>query len=312
MHNLPVGRTGQSNPNRRRWSLVAGGAVALLAIAGGVTAFTLSQGTGTPTANAPVAPEPKATPAPPPTRTPTPSPAPSATPEPVYDLAGLPIQDAFAIQPQLPLDDEPGGGFTGLVAAPKADAIPVFASADAAQPIAMLPRTNSYGDTAVPVVRFGDGLRAQVLLPGRQAAPSPGQIAGWVRLADVQLTQAAATVEVNLRDRTLDIVHADGSHERVASDFGWGAPETPTPLGRTFIMTTIPDAAPYVRGHLVVYTGQQSQTIAGFDGASVAVVAFHYYDDRSGPISNGCIRLDAAAIDRMAQLPAGTPVRVFQ
>jgi len=38
------------------------------------------------------------------------------------------------------------------------------------------------------------------------------------------------------------------------------------------------------------------------------VTAFHYHDSHSGQISNGCLRLDAAAIDRLAQLPAGTPV----
>jgi hypothetical protein len=59
-----------------------------------------------------------------------------------------------------------------------------------------------------------------------------------------------------------------------------------------------------------VYLGVQSPTLAGFSGAAVAVTAFHYHDARSGPISNGCLRLDAAAIDRLAQLPLGTPVIV--
>ncbi len=261
-----------------------------------------------------VAAEPQATPAPVLLSFPTPAPVPKLWPPlpPVVDLATLPTQNAFALQPGISIDDDPGGGFTGLIAAPKLGAIPVFASADSLQPIGALPMSNSYGATALPVVRFGDRRRAQVLLPGRQAAPSSGQLTGWVRILDVTLSPAVALVEVNLGARVIDIVYPDGSRERVSDDFAWGAPDTPTPLGRTFIMTTGPDDAAFVRGHLVVFTGQQSQTIAGFDGASLAIIAFHYYDERGGAISNGCIRLDAGQIDRMAQLPAGTPVKIYQ
>ncbi len=54
----------------------------------------------------------------------------------------------------------------------------------------------------------------------------------------------------------------------------------------------------------------QSPTLDGFGGANVAVTAFHYHDDRSGSISNGCLRVDPAAIEKLAQLPLGTPVIV--
>ena len=86
---------------------------------------------------------------------------------------------------------------------------------------------------------------------------------------------------------------------------------TPTPLGRSFIMTvrTEPSFA-YTRGNPITYLSVQSPTLDGFDGGDVAVTAFHYHDTRSGRVSNGCLRVDAAAAQVLAALPLGTPVIV--
>ena len=70
----------------------------------------------------------------------------------------------------------------------------------------------------------------------------------------------------------------------------------------------IEEGLAYTRGHPIVYLSAQSPTLDGFAGASVAVTAFHYHDDRSGSISNGCLRVDPDAITALAQLPLGTPV----
>jgi hypothetical protein len=37
-------------------------------------------------------------------------------------------------------------------------------------------------------------------------------------------------------------------------------------------------------------------------------LAIHYHDQHSGAISYGCIRVEAAAITRLEELPLGTPV----
>jgi hypothetical protein len=233
-------------------------------------------------------------------------------------LTGLSIQDAFAVTPTLPLDPWPAHGFTGLHATPRLDSIALFAEPDG-EPIATLPATSPYGGTVLPIIERRPGPSGRIgdidgweylLVSGRAQRPSPGQLSGWVRTNDITLVTLPAGIDVNITARTLDIVSVDGSRERVADDFAWGTDRTPTPIGRTFIMTTQAASHAYLRGHLVVYTGQQSQTLGGFDGSSVAITAFHYNDYRSGPISNGCIRLSGDQIDRLVTLPEGTFVTI--
>ena len=227
-----------------------------------------------------------------------------------YDVAALAQIDVWTVNPALPVDDDPFGAVTGELAQP-VSAAPIFADPQG-QAIGYLPREAAYGGTIVPVV-VHDTHWVKVLLAGRQGLPPEGnaaQAVGWLRAADVALSRAEAFVEVHLEARTIDIVTATG-RERVANDFAWGKPSTPTPVGRTFVMLTrvVPEFA-YTMGHPLVYLGVQSPTLAGFDGGEVAVTAFHYYREQSGPNSFGCVYLDGAATDRLAQLPAGTPVLI--
>lgn len=227
-----------------------------------------------------------------------------------YDLSALPAADVFGVHPELPVDDHPFGESTGLVAQPAGEAAPVFAD-PREDPVAMLPQTQEFDGTIVPVVeRQQHWLR--VLLTGRQSVPPEGdaaQLSGWLRVADVTLTENPHRVEVSLSQRTVDVVSPDGS-ERIADDFAWGTEQTPTPLGRSFVMMTRVTSFDYARGHPIVYLSVQSPTLASFGGADAAVTAFHYHDVRTGAISNGCIRLGGQAITRLAELPEGTMVTI--
>lgn len=263
------------------------------------------------------------TPAPQPTATVTSSPTPSLTPSPSptptgfpantneYDLTVLPQANVYAVNSALPVDDGPDAPSTAEYATANGVGAPVWAD-PAGEPVAYLPIEFVHGGTTVPVIERQENW-LKVLLAGRQAIPSqgdPAQIAGWLRAADVEITESAVTVEVSLSQRTVDIVR-DGVPERIATDFAWGTDATPTPIGRTFVMKTeiVPEFG-YTRGHPIVYLAVQSPTLDGFAGGDVAVTAFHYHDARSGAISNGCIRLDSAAIDTLAQVPVGTPVYI--
>ena len=252
-----------------------------------------------------------------PTRTATPTPTPTPTPTATgfaanttsYDVTTLPQVNVFAVIPGLPVDDAAFAPALPEQAVALGIGAPVWAD-PTGEPVAYLPREFAYDGTAVPVVEKQEHW-VKVLLTGRQAVPSqgnPAQVAGWVRASDVQLAPADSSVVVSISGRTIDIVRA-GVAERIATDFAWGGDRTPTPLGRSFIMTTrvVPEYG-YTRGHPIVYLSVQSPTLDGFGGADVAVAAFHYHDDRSGPISNGCLRVDPTAIAKLAELPLGTPV----
>jgi hypothetical protein len=299
----------------RAWLLAA---LAAVVVAGGLAAVWLLQPPVT-EASAPLLPSATATaPADPnPTTTPTPTPSPTPTRAgfaantAAYDVTTLPQVNVFAVVPELPVDD--AAFATALPAQATAHGIgaPIWAD-PTGQPVAYLPHEFPYGGTAVPVVEEQEHW-VKVLLTGRQAVPSqgnPAQVSGWLRKSDVQLTPSDISVVVSISGRTIDIVRG-GVAERVATDFAWGTDRTPTPLGRAFIMTTqvVPEYG-YTRGHPIVYLSVQSPTLDGFGGADVAVTAFHYHDARSGPISNGCLRVDPTAITKLAELPLGTPVIV--
>jgi hypothetical protein len=305
--------TSDTRPDRLRTALWIVVVVALLAVAG-VSVWWASTGSQTSAAPAPptASGSVTSTPTPSPTPTPTPTPTGFAANTTVYPLDALPQVDVYAVIPALPVDDDPQGAMTGDTVRAATERIPVFAD-PTADPVASLPRDYQFDGTTVPVVERQEHW-VRVLLTGREAVPSagnPAQLSGWLRTQDVEFTRADATVEVGLTTRTIDIVHADGTRERVADDFGSGTASTPTPIGRTFVMMVrVEPSFGYTRGHPLVYLGVQSPTLDGFGGAAVAVTAFHYHDARSGAISNGCLRLGPEAIDRLAQLPLGTAVYV--
>lgn len=252
------------------------------------------------------------------TPTPTPSPTPTGPPANTtsYEAGDLPRADVFGIHPELPVDDDPDAPTLGLTArAADAAGAPVFAD-PVGEPVAWLGQDQQFSGANVPVVEMDENW-ARVLLVGRQAAAGdgdPSQLSGWMRVADLELTPAEQSVHVDLEERTIEIATTTDdaeSKEVIATDFALGTEATPTPVGRTFIMfEDVVESLAYTRGHPIVYLGVQSPTLAGYDGQSVAVTAFHYHDVRSGAISNGCIRVAPETIEALAALPEGTPVYI--
>lgn len=246
----------------------------------------------------------------------TPTPTPTETGHPVddraYDLAGLPTVEVFAVIPALPVDDAPAEGTTGDVATPLPAGAPVFAQ-PGQEPVAALPRELPYEGSVVPIIQREEHW-VRVLLVGRSGLPSQGtagQLTGWLRTADVEITSLDSSIEVSISARTIDIVTASG-RERVTGDFAWGTAASPTPIGRTFVMMVrTASSLQYTRGHPIVYLAVQSPTLDGFGGIDAAITAFHYHDTHIGAISNGCIRVDAGSIGRLTQLPPGTTVRIL-
>lgn len=290
----------------REWTLIGVIAVLVIALIGVLVTVWPR-----PTPEAVAVPTPTSAPSAAATPTPTPTPTGFGADTGTYDLAALPRVNVFAVIPALPVDTEPDAPFIGYSARAIAEAAPVWAD-PAGEPVAALPREFTYEGTTVAVIERQQHW-VHVLLTGRQARPSEGdagQLTGWLRVADVDLVPVEAAVEVSLSEHTVDIVR-DGVAERIATDFAWGTEATPTPVGRSFIMMTraVPEFG-YTRGHPLVYLSVQSATLDDFGGSDAAVTAFHYHDQRTGAISNGCIRVDESVIAHLAELPQGTGVHI--
>lgn len=228
-----------------------------------------------------------------------------------YDLQALPAVDVFTLARGLPVDDAPDAPVLPLLATPLGAGAPLFADPLSA-PVGRLPSSFEFNGTTVPVIEKQDNW-VRVMVSGRAGLPSEGvtgQLTSWMRAADVSVVDNTISVRVSLGTPNISILDGDEVVYESAG-FAIGAPATPTPTGRSFIMTTQTDPnAGYTRGHSLVYLGVQSLTLDGFAGQNNAITAFHYHDDRSGDISNGCLRVDVDTIDRLAALPLGTPVVV--
>lgn len=307
---------GMEGKRRMRRAITVGAAVVVAAgmAVAGTAMWRAAPHAPSAASSATASPSPKAT-----TSSPTPTPTPTRSGPPAdttsYDLASLPAIDVFSVNPRIPVDPDPGGKMTDLVARAARPAIPVFADPaghPGAPPVAQLAQTPRESSGLFPVVSaYTDWV--EVLLVGRQGVPPTGnahQTIGWLRRADVQLSANDTHIVVSLSRHSIDIVKGT-STTHVTSDFAWGTPATPTPIGRTFVMeVAVNPALTYMRGHPAVYLATQSPTLPGFDGENVAVTAMHYYDVHSGAISNGCIRVDAQAIQTLDAVPPGSVVYI--
>ncbi|MHB1139738.1 MAG: L,D-transpeptidase, partial [Microthrixaceae bacterium] len=166
------------------------------------------------------------------------------------------------------------------------------------------------------VQRQGDWLEVQ--LPVR-----PNGTTGWVSTEQVEVSSTARRVEVSVATRQLRVVD-DLDTVVFEAPVSVGRPSTPTPTGRFHVTDLVPSvdpAGPY--GPLALALDGYSEVMDRFGSASAAgspddvapVLAVHGTnrpDSIGRAASNGCPRLDVAAIGELAALvPAGTPVDIW-
>ncbi len=216
------------------------------------------------------------------------------------DLASLKPSSTTTRVKAAPGDAEQQQATTGLVVHPKRK-VPVF-DAPGGTPIAKLaPR--QFGDTWVPVIEQVDGWY-RVMLPSR-----PNGSTGW--LADQKLEQARShhLIRVHTGSRTVELFD-DG--ELVGSwSVAVGAPDTPTPSGRTFVLGqfTDPDQS---FSPVIIPLGTHSATLDTYGGGP-GTVAFHGWSDPGvfgQAVSHGCIRVPDDALDQLRAVPLGTTVLI--
>jgi lipoprotein-anchoring transpeptidase ErfK/SrfK len=233
-------------------------------------------------------------------------PAVASSSAPADGLAKLQRATTFTSIPAAPLDPNPFAVTSGLVMHPLTPQV-VYA-APGKPPIAVLPATELGAPTWVPVVQSSPRWD-RVLLPSR-----PNRATGWI------FTGGTAGSQLEIRRSAYLIRIETGARKLIVDDDGrslgtWtvavGAPGTPTPTGRTFLLALLAPPHP-TYSPLILPLGVHSNAFSTFGGGP-GTVGLHGWPDPSvfgHAISNGCVRVPPAALHVLSGIPLGTLVLI--
>ncbi|GAB2989572.1 hypothetical protein GCM10027076_29540 [Nocardioides montaniterrae] len=218
-----------------------------------------------------------------------------------YNLAKLPKSTTDTRLRHAPRDKDQSMAPNGSVVHPT-EPIPLF-TAPRGRAFAKIEPKQFGGDTWLPVVAHA-GRWLQVLLPSR-----PNGSTGWVQAGMVDHATTKYQIQVHLASRQLILF--DNGAQVGAWSVAVGAPATPTPTGRTFLLGQIVDDAQSY-SPVILPLGAHSQTLDTFGGGP-GTVAIHGWTDPSvfgQAVSHGCVRVPADALDRLRGVPLGTAVLI--
>ena len=232
----------------------------------------------------------------------------SPVPVSAAELARLPRATTFTSIAAAPLDQEPFALTGGLVVHPLA--AQVLYAGPGERPIAVLPATELGAPTWVPVVETSQGWD-QVLLPSR-----PNRATGWLFTGGsagsrLEVRSTAYLIRIQTGVRTLSV--DDGGRPLGTWPVAVGAPGTPTPTGRTFLLALLAPAHP-TYSPLILPLGVHSAAFSAFDGGP-GTVGLHGWPDPSvfgHAVSHGCVRVPPTALHVLSGIPLGTLVLITQ
>jgi lipoprotein-anchoring transpeptidase ErfK/SrfK len=155
--------------------------------------------------------------------------------------------------------------------------------------------------------RVGKDCRAlwyRVQLPIR-----PNGAVGWVRASAIRLQPVTLRIEVDVSRRQLTLFRA--GRRVLNATVAVGASATPTPIGRYYVnQRLVPDdtSGPYGPGAIGI--SAFSPVLTGWvQGGPVAIHGTNEPWSIGRAVSNGCIRLPNATLERLFEIvPAGTQV----
>jgi len=155
------------------------------------------------------------------------------------------------------------------------------------------------------IEKQGDWVK--VLIPVR-----PNHTVGWVTASEVALTTTDYRFELDLSRFHLTVFK--GAEVFVETDVVIGRPNTPTPVGRFYMLEKIKQNDPNgVYGTWIFATNGYSETLDTFNGG-LPVIAFHGTNQPQligTQSSNGCVRMPNEIADKLAEvIPAGTPIDI--
>ena len=190
--------------------------------------------------------------------------------------------------------------------------------------LANAPRYASPGQVAPGTVTAGWYDRPSVLpviatSPGWvqvRLAQRPNGSTAWLPDSDVTLGRTPYRIVINAT--TTQLALYDNGRLVFSAPAGVGTREDPTPAGDYFVafdeQPPQPDSG---YGPFIMVTSAHSPAIADWEGSGDAVIGIHgpLGDDaeigtKGAQISHGCIRLHDQALERLAEVPPGTPIDV--
>jgi lipoprotein-anchoring transpeptidase ErfK/SrfK len=142
----------------------------------------------------------------------------------------------------------------------------------------------------------------------------PNGSTGWVRAADVTITDTPYRIVVNLAAEHLRLYRL--GKQIMNAPAGIGTKQDPTPTGQYFVaMLEESPSAGY--GPFILVTSAHSDAIGDWDGSGDAVIGIHgplgdggLIGTGGAALSHGCIRLQLADLARLRAVPVGTPIAI--
>jgi lipoprotein-anchoring transpeptidase ErfK/SrfK len=147
-------------------------------------------------------------------------------------------------------------------------------------------------------------------------AQRPNGSMTWLPASDVKLSSTPYRIVVN--NSTTHLALYDQGRLVFSAPAGVGTPEDPTPAGEYFVAFDEQPPQPNPGyGPFIMVTSAHSPGISDWEGSGDAVIGIHgpLGDDSEigatgARISHGCIRLHDQALERLAEVPPGTPIVV--
>ena len=155
------------------------------------------------------------------------------------------------------------------------------------------------------IEKQGDWLK--VLIPVR-----PNHTVGWIKSSEVTLSTTEFRFQLEIS--TFHLTVFKGADVFLETDVVIGRDNTPTPIGRFYLLEKIKQKDPNgVYGTWILATNGYSETLETFNGG-LPVIAFHGTNQPEligTQSSNGCVRMPNDIADQLAEIvPAGTPIDI--
>jgi lipoprotein-anchoring transpeptidase ErfK/SrfK len=218
-------------------------------------------------------------------------------------LARLPMATTFGRSLAAPQDPDPFKPETGTVLHPRVKEVVYLRPGG--PPVAVLPTTELGSPTWVPVVQSRP-LWDRILLPTR-----PNRSTGWIYLEGGGLVTAFSPYQVQINLAAYQLSVLDAGRRLGSWTVAVGAPATPTPTGRTFLLASMAPVHP-TYSPLILPLGLHSDTLTTFGGGP-GTVGLHGWPDAAvfgHAVSHGCVRVPAAALRILSQIPLGSSVMI--